>query len=500
MTLRSSVERLAARLRSRTTGAVERGLKAVPFVRQRIDREEDRLISQLERSVKPYRGRTESYTRLPQHGRGREEVLREMAELAELEGPRWRDGFVSGAVYHGDAEHIDFLSRVYTLHSQVNPLHSDLWPSASKYEAEIAAMAASMLGGEGRDVCGTVTSGGTESILLAMKAYRDRARVERRIRRPEIVAPTTAHVAFDKAARCFGMRMVRVPVRADFRADVAATAEAITPNTVVVVGSAPTFPHGVIDPIEELSEIARRRGIGFHTDACLGGFVLPWARELGYEVPGFDFGLPGVTSMSADTHKYGYAAKGTSVVLYRGADLRRYQYFTATDWPGGLYFSPTLAGSRPGALSAVCWAAMVATGADGYRDAARRILETGAQIRRAVEGVPELHVLGNPLWIVAFGSDRLDIYRVMDRMSALGWNLNGLHRPPAVHLCVTLRHTQPGVAERFAADLREAVAYVKAHPGEKGTMAPVYGLAARIPLRGLVGDLLEKYIDLLYRV
>ena len=500
MTLRSSVERLAAHLGSSATGAVERGLKAVPFVRQRIDREEDKLIAQLERSVKPYRGRTDSYAHLPQEGRDREEILREMTEIAALEGSRWRDGLVSGAVYHGDAEHIEFLSRVYALHSQVNPLHADLWPSASKYEAEIVAMTAAMLGGEGRDVCGTVTSGGTESILLAMKAYRDRARVERRIRRPEIVAPTTAHVAFDKAARCFGMKMTRVPVGTDLRADVVVTAEAITPNTVVVVGSAPTFPHGVIDPIEQLSEIARRRGIGFHTDACLGGFVLPWARELGYDVPGFDFCLPGVTSMSADTHKYGYAAKGTSVVLYRGAELRRWQYFTATDWPGGLYFSPTLAGSRPGALSAACWAAMVSTGADGYREATRRILETGAEIRRGVEEISELRVLGDPLWIVAFASDRLDIYRLMDRMSALGWNLNGLHRPPAVHLCVTLRHTQPGVAERFTADLRDSVEYVKAHPGEKGTMAPVYGLAARIPLRGFVGDLLEKYIDLLYKV
>ncbi len=499
MTLRSSVERLAARLRSAATGAVERGLKAVPPVRRRIDREQEKLISQLEWAVRPYRGRTESYTRLPETGRDRDEVLGEMAELAALEEPKWRDGLVSGAVYQGDSTHIDFLNRVSALHSQVNPLHSDLWPSASKYEAEIVSMTAAMLGGD-EETCGTVTSGGTESILLAMKVYRDRARAERRIRRPEIVAPTTAHVAFDKAAQYFGMKVVRVPVGPDFRADVRATAEAITPNTAVVVGSAPTFPHGVIDPIERLSELARRRGAGFHTDACLGGFVLPWARELGYDVPGFDFRLPGVTSMSADTHKFGYAAKGTSVVLYRSPQLRRWQYFTATEWPGGLYFSPTLAGSRPGALSAACWAAMVTTGADGYREATRRILETGERIRRGVEEIPDLRVLGDPLWIVAFASDRLDVYRVMDGMSEGGWSLNGLHKPPAVHLCVTLRHTQEGVADRFLADLRDAVSYVKVHPGEKGTMAPVYGLAARMPLRGFVGDLLKRYLDLLYKV
>src|SRR6266536_974978 len=240
-------------------------------------------------------------------------------------------------------------------------------------------------------------------------------------------------------------------------------------------------------------------GIGMHTDACLGGFVLPWARRLGYDVPGFDFHVPGVTSMSADTHKFGYAAKGTSVVLYRGAHLRWFQYFTATDWPGGLYFSPTLAGSRPGALSAACWAAMVATGEDGYLEATRRILETGAAIRRGVQAIPHLRVLGDPLWVIAFASDTVDIYRVLEHMTRRGWSLNGLHRPAAVHLCVTLRHTQPGMAERFLGDLHASVEEVEAQPAGEEGLAPVYGLAATIPFRGMVRDLLKKYIDLLYR-
>jgi glutamate/tyrosine decarboxylase-like PLP-dependent enzyme len=291
-----------------------------------------------------------------------------------------------------------------------------------------------------------------------------------------------------------------VPVGPDYRADVAATRRALTRNTIAVVGSAPSFPHGVIDPIAELAELARQRGIGFHTDACLGGFVLPWAEKLGYPVPPFDFRVPGVTSMSADTHKYGYAAKGTSVVLYRGAELRRYQYFTATDWPGGLYFSPTIAGSRPGGLLAACWAAMVAMGAQGYQQATQQILETAAHIRAGVQAMPELRVLGDPLWIIAFASPTLDIYKIMDYLTARHWTLNGLHKPPAVHLCVTLRHTQPGVAERFLTDLRSAVEHVKANPDERGGMAPVYGLAASLPLRGVIGDMLRRYLDLLYKV
>jgi sphinganine-1-phosphate aldolase len=280
---------------------------------------------------------------------------------------------------------------------------------------------------------------------------------------------------------------------------VSAAKKAITPNTVVIVGSAPSFPHGAIDPIEELSELARQHGIGFHTDACLGGFVLPWAERLGYPVPKFDFRLPGVTSMSADTHKYGYAAKGTSVVLYRGFELLHHQYYTASDWPGGLYFSPTFAGSRPGALSAACWAALTSIGEQGYLDATKRILETAAQVKEGIRQIPELRVLGDPLFVVAFASDSLNVYQVLDFMSHKKWSLNGLHKPTCVHLCVTLRHTQPGVAERFLADLREAVEHVKSHPEEKGTMAPVYGMASTIPMRGLVSDMLKKYLDLIFK-
>jgi glutamate/tyrosine decarboxylase-like PLP-dependent enzyme len=204
--------------------------------------------------------------------------------------------------------------------------------------------------------------------------------------------------------------------------------------------------------------------------------------------------------MSADTHKYGYAAKGTSVVLYRGQELRHYQYYTTTEWPGGLYFSPTFAGSRPGALSAACWAAMTTIGAEGYLSATKRILETAATIKNGIREIPELHVLGDSLFVVAFASESVDIYKVLDAMSHKKWSLNGLHKPACVHLCVTLRHTQSGVAERFIEDLREAVAYVKQHPEEKGTMAPVYGMAATMPMRGLVSDMLKRYLDLIFKV
>ena len=500
-------EGFLGRINPRLLNWVFKYIKKLPAVRKGVEKEFEGIMGDIESSIKPYKDRFTTYRRIPENNLAREDILENMAALNSIEESRWKEGFASGAVYHGDSEHINFLNKVYALNSQSNPLHSDLWPSNAKYESEVVAMTANMLGAEKQspdsdpdgEICGVVSSGGTESILLAMKTYRDRAKDRDGITRPEMIVPITAHAAFDKAAQYFGIKIKHIPVGSDFKADVAAARKAITRHTIVIVGSAPSFPHGVIDPIEELSELARSRGIGFHTDACLGGFVLPWAGRLGYDVPAFDFRLPGVTSMSADTHKYGYAAKGTSVVLYRGLALRRYQYFKTTDWPGGLYFSPTFAGSRPGALSAACWAAMLSIGQEGYLAATKKILETAAKIKDGIRQIPDLQILGDPLWVIAFSSKTLDIYRVMDYLTAKKWSLNGLHKPSCLHICVTLRHTQPGIAERFLEDLNAAVAHTKANPDSTGGMAPVYGLAATLPVRSVVGDLLERYIDALYK-
>jgi len=456
------------------------------------------LLAALESQVKPYRERFPTHARLPETGRPREEILAEVAAMHEAEAPRWREGYASGAVYHGDEEHIAFLNQVYALHSQSNPLHPDLWPSAAKFEAEIVAMTARMLNGPD-SACGTLTSGGSESLLLAMKTYRDWARETKGITAPEAVVPVSAHAAFDKAAQYFGIKLIRTPVGPDYGADVKAVREAITPNTIVIAGSAPGFPHGVIDPIPELADLAAEHGIGCHVDACLGGFVLPWAERLGYPVPPFDFRLPGVTSISADSHKYGYGAKGTSVILYRTPELLHHQYFTVADWPGGLYFSPTFAGSRPGALSATAWAAMLAMGESGYREATRRILAAADQLKAGIRQIPGLTILGDPLWVIAVASDSLNIYQVMQEMSERGWSLNGLHRPPAFHIALTLRHAEPGVVDRFLADLETAVAHVTANPERQTGMAPIYGMAATAPPE-LVRQVLTSYIDLLYRV
>lgn len=460
------------------------------------------LAAEFESSLKPYKGNYQEYRRLPAKGVDRGEILDLMQEMKALEASRWENGYVSGAVYHGNQAHIDFMNQVYAINSQSNPIHPEIWPSSSKFEAEVVAMTASMLSADQaqEEIVGTVTSGGTESILLAMKTYRDWARETKGITEPEIIAPTTAHAAFTKASEYFGIRVVRIPVGEDFRADVAATREAITGNTIALVGSAPPFPHGIVDPIEELSELALQHGLAFHTDACLGGFLLPWAEKLGYDIPAFDFRLPGVTSISVDTHKYGYAAKGTSVILYRGMELRHFQYFTLADWPGGFYASPTFAGSRPGALIAAAWAAMVSLGEQGYLEAASRILETASWLNQELRKLDEVEVIGEPPFMVVFRTKTLNIYKLLERMNHDGWEIHGLHLPPCAHLCITLRHTREGVKERFLEDLKAAIKYVQAHPEAPEGLGPIYGLAAVVETRGMVKMVFNWFLDMLHSV
>ena len=467
------------------------------------------MMAQLEWSLKPYKDDFQTYSHLPETGLRREEIIGELKAMKAAEESKWKDGLVSGAVYHGSEDHIAFLNEVYAITSQTNPLHTDVWPSITKYEAEVISMTANMMSAEkvndavdsDDEVCGTVSSGGTESILLAMKTYRDWAREMKGIRTPEMIVAGTAHAAFDKASQYFNIKMKRIPVDENFKADIEKTKDAITPNTIVIVGSAPSFPHGVIDPIAELSNIAWQEDIGFHSDACLGGFILPWAEKLGYEVPLFDFRLPGVTSISVDTHKYGYAAKGSSVILYRNPELRRYQFYTTTDWPGGLYLSPTFAGSRAGALSASAWAAMLSIGEQGYLTNTKKILEAAAFIKNGIGEIPELYILGDPLWDIAFSSDALNIYKVMDYMSSKKWSLNGLQNPAAVHICLTLRHAQEGIPEKFVADLKSAVDSTRRNPDQRVEGAGrLYGMSANIPIKGVVDAFLKRYLDLLFKL
>jgi sphinganine-1-phosphate aldolase len=458
---------------------------------------------------KPYIGRFEEYHRLPAQGRDRNDIIKELSIMAEEENAKWKTGQVSGTFYHAGDQHRAFLNKVFSLFSHENTIQFDLCPGLFKMESEIISMTAKMLNADAvkennpeDQVCGTVTSGGTESILMAMKAYRDWARKEKGIDAPEVVMPHTAHPAFDKADQYFGIKMVHIPVSApDFRVDPTAVEAAINDNTAAIVGSAGNYPYGLIDPLDRLSDIALKHNVGFHVDGCLGGFILPWIEKLGYPVPPFDFRLPGVTSMSADTHKYGFALKGTSVVLYRNNKLRRHQYFNVPDWPGGLYASPTAAGSRSGGLTAATWASMIYLGEEGYLAAARAIMGVADKIKEGIQKMPELALIGKPTFVISFRSEELDVYHINDFMKARGWRFNVLQLPPALHFCVTMPQTfAAGVAERFLEDLRAGVEYAKTKAGTAAETTALYGLAGTLEGNQQVTELIYGVFDYLYSV
>jgi sphinganine-1-phosphate aldolase len=446
----------------------------------------------------PYRSRFKTYERPEPEGRDRQSILDELATMASEEDRIADQGRVSGSIYHGGHDHYAFLTEAFRLFAHANVLQRDMYPSATKLEAEIVAMTAAMLHAE--VACGVVTFGGTESLINPMLVYRDRGRAEKGITEPEVIIPVTAHVALEKAGHLLGIKVLKAPLTSQWVVDVDWVRDHINKNTVALVGSAANYAHGLIDPIEKLSAIALEHDLGLHVDGCLGGFILPWGERLGYPIPKFDFRIPGVTSISADTHKYGYALKGTSVLLYRSSDLRKYQYFNFTDWPGGIYFSPGLSGSRSGGIVAATWAAMVSFGESGYLDVAKGIFETAATIRRGIDAIPELEVIGEPTFLVAFRSPELNIYHVNDHLIAKGWRLNALQLPAALHFCVTRPNTAPGVADAFIDDLREAVEYAK-HPARaEPKSGALYGLGGTPEGNEILETLFTAALDAMYEV
>jgi glutamate/tyrosine decarboxylase-like PLP-dependent enzyme len=473
----------------------------------------------------------------PLKGRPKADILESM-QAARDHDVQWQKGRVFGLVYPLSDEIDNLLKEAFTMFFTENGLNPTAFPSLRKFETEVVAMTASLLGGDGQ-VTGNMTSGGTESLLCVVKAARDWARIHKsEIREPEMVLAVSAHPALDKAADYFGVRAVHVPVREDLRADVSGMIKAVTSNTILMVGSAPAYPHGVVDPIRELAAAAQELDLLFHVDACVGGFMLPFVRKLGYPVPDFDFRIPGVTSMSADLHKYGYAAKGASVILYRSAELRRHQMFVFTDWSGGIYPSATMAGTRPAGPIAAAWALLNYLGEDGYLKITEEVMKTVRHIQAGINLIPGIKVLSDPeMSVFAIGADgspdNLDVYEIADELSLRGWHLDRQHYPPSLHMTVNYSHIT--VADEFLSDLADCTEIVRkpglrktatrillnaaqaatkilperwvsslmakvssflgtSGAGLPGRMAPMYGLIGTLPNRG---DLKELVLDLL---
>jgi sphinganine-1-phosphate aldolase len=448
----------------------------------------------------PYADRYPVVRSFPEQGRPRAEILAEIEAMSAAEDAAANEGRISGSIYSGDHEHYAFLNEVFGHYSHANVLQRDVYPSATRFEGEIIAMTADLM--HAPEPCGVITSGGTESLMNPLLVYREWGR-ERGVTTPNVVLPVTAHPALDKGAHYFGIELRKAPVTDAFVADVDAMRALVDSNTVALVGSAGTYPHGLVDPIGALSDLALEHGINLHVDGCLGGFVLGWGESVGVEVPVFDFRHPGVTSLSADTHKYGFGLKGTSVLLYRSPELRALQYFIVPDWPGGLYTSPGMSGSRSGGIIAAAWAAMVTLGREGYEAIASDIFATARRLREIIGEHPELRVLGDPLFNVAFaaseqpsdGSDPIDIFHVNDALARARWRMNGLQHPPALHFCITRPNTMPGVMDRFAEDLHAAVAHARESRGTAPRSGATYGAGGAAIPRDAVAAGMVSWLD-----
>ncbi|NQV15683.1 aspartate aminotransferase family protein [bacterium] len=436
---------------------------------------------------------------MPETGLEHAEILAQMKQYGG-EDVNYQDSRTWSLVYHLDEKHTDFLKQAYGLYFSENALNPMAFKSLKRFETDVINMTASMFHG-GKKAVGTLTSGGTESCLLPVLTYRDLAKSKRKLPfRPEMIVPQSAHVAWSKAAKYFGVKIRYAPLKSDFSVDVEAVRKLINRRTILLMGSAPSYPHGVIDPIGELSNVAQQHNIPLHVDACLGGFLLPFIEKNGGTVPPFDFRLAGVTSISADVHKYGFAAKGASTVIYRSMKYMQHQFFIDEDWPGGVFASPALLGTRPGGSFAAAWAAIHALGVKGYCENARQIMKVTDQLQSGIKAIEGLKILGKPdMSVFAFNcsEENLNIFAIGDQMDALGWHIDRVQRPEGLHIMVTPGHAK--IVSQYLSDLKTSVETVRSKPelGAKGNAA-MYGMIAKMPFRGIIKKEVLKMMKALY--
>jgi sphinganine-1-phosphate aldolase len=401
--------------------------------------------------------------KIPALGLSAEAVMAALETYGEKDLP-WREGGTFAYVYEGGRDVEAVVKAAYTRYLTENALDPTVYPSLLRFENEIVSMAINHLRGN-EDCVGNFTSGGTESCMLAVKAARDYARSERGIAEPEIIMPVTAHACFQKAAHYFDMKMHLVPVDPEtWKVRPEDMAAAINENTILLVGSACQYAHGVIDPIVALGALALERNLLLHVDGCIGGFVLPYFRRLGADIPDFDLSVPGVTSMSMDFHKYGYAAKGASVVLYRSKELRRHQIFTAATWTGYSVINPTILSTKSGGPLAACWAVLNYLGDAGYMRFAERKLAATRIIADAVRAHPDIRLMAEPeSCLIAFTADDFSIFPIVDAMRRRGWfvqpQLGYMGSKENIHLSID--QSTIDVVDRFLPDLEASIAEAK---------------------------------------
>ena len=402
---------------------------------------------------------------IPARGRPWEALSAEL-EAAKQGDYAWKKGRVPLYVYWLNEELARVQQQAYEAYWSENALGMRAFPSLKRLEDEVIGMGLSLL--HAPDGAGaTFTSGGSESIFLALRAAREKARIERGIETPNIVIPQTAHLTFNRAAMFQQIEVRRIPTGANFQADVAGMEEAIDDNTVALVGSAPNYPFGVVDPIDSIASLAASRGLWMHVDACVGGFLAPWAKRLGEPLPDWDFSVPGVTSISADLHKYGMAAKGASLMMVRDAALREFHKFESRAWERGLYAGYSTTGTRPGGAIAAAWATMNFLGEEGYLECARKILHARDVMVAGIGAIPGLEVLrpyGMCIFVWRATDPAIDHNTLAAALDRRGWLVSRQSQPDGFHLALNPVHDE--IAEEYVADVGAAVREVRGQANE----------------------------------
>lgn len=484
----------------------------LPPIKKKVESELEKTVTAVEAGIIKNDESLLQFPALPEHGVDSEKVLHELNSTSStLVHSDWEAGKVSGAVYHGGESLLDLQLQAYQMYSVANQLHPDVFPGIRKMEAEVVAMVLDLFHGP-LLACGSTTSGGTESLLLAGLAARVYGRRRKGITMPEVIAPITVHAGIEKACYYFNMRLHKVEVDpVTYKVNVNKMRRLINGNTVLLVGSAPNYPHGIIDDIEEISKLAVKHDIPLHVDACLGSFIVTFLEKSKVhgdkKIPLFDFRVPGVTSISCDTHKYGFAPKGSSIIMYRNPEIRQCQYYVQSDWTGGMYGSPTLAGSRPGALMAGCWATLLNIGASGYEKSCYDIVTVMNTVKRAIQTQDPLKtnlaVIGDPLAsVVSFKvreSSKLNIYQIGDAMTKKGWHLASLQNPPALHFAFT--RLSVSSVDVLIADLIDTVEeQLKAESVPESDTAALYGVAGSVSTAGIADRVIVAFLDALYKL
>lgn len=397
--------------------------------------------------------------KMPQIGISKQEIMSQLKSFQERDLD-WKSGKFFGYVFYPGDEVYDVIQTAYTTYMSANGLNPAVFPGLRKMETDIISICANLFHGS-NDSTGVMTSGGTESIMMALLSAREYAKNILKIEGiPEVILPISVHPAFHKACHFFGLKSVDISLDENYKPIIADMEKAITKNTVLLVGSAPQYPQGVIDPIPQIATLALKHNLLCHVDACVGGFMLPFLEKNGFPISSWDFRNEGVTSISADIHKYGYAAKGASVIMYKNSIIRKQQFYIKTDWTGGIYGSPSFAGTRPGGAIAAAWAVLNFLGEEGFMKMSKATLAETQLMIDGIKTIPELKIFGQPdATLFSFGAVKLDIHTIADELAELGWVINRQTEPPGLHVFVTQHHI--GKGHLLLEDLKTAVTKAK---------------------------------------